>query len=66
MAESGRTFERRVDQLPPASVLADIDQHVDFAHMEETLMREGIDKFAAPQIDLLELIDQKRRDIVGV
>ena len=66
VAESGRVFQQRVDQLPPDNVLADIDQNVDFAHMEETLMREGIDKFAAPQIALLELIDQKRRDIVGV
>lgn len=60
VAESDISFERKLDQLPSAEILAEIDAHVDFAHLEETLMREGIDKFAAPQIALLELVGEKR------
>jgi transaldolase len=57
---SGRTFTRQVDQLPPAEVLADIDQKVDIQHLETTLMSEGLQKFADPQKALLALIGQKR------
>jgi transaldolase len=64
VADSGLTFERRVDQLPEPEIVAEIDQRVDFAHLEETLMREGIDKFAAPQLALLELIGSKRASMV--
>ena len=60
VAESGTSFERKLDQLPAAEILAEIDEHVDFAHLEETLMQEGIDKFAAPQIALLQLVGEKR------
>lgn len=66
VAESGLNFGKRVDQLPSDEILANIDQHVDFAHLEETLMREGIAKFADPQIALLELIGSKRNSIAGV
>src|SRR5262249_1405679 len=51
---SGRTATRQVDQMPPAEVLADIDRLVDVKLLEETLMREGIQKFADPQKDLLK------------
>jgi transaldolase len=57
---SGRTFTRHVDELPPAEVLAEIRQHVDMQKLEETLMREGIAKFADPQKALLALIAKKR------
>jgi transaldolase len=60
---SGRTFTRQVDQLPPADVLAEIDQKVDMKHLETTLMEEGIEKFAAPQRALLKLIAQKRSEL---
>lgn len=56
----GKTFTRKVDQLPPANVLADIDAKVDFAHMEKTLMEEGLKKFADPQKALIALIKSKR------
>src|SRR5438105_7545675 len=46
--ESGRTFHRMVDQLPPSPVLDEIAKKVDMAHLEETLMREGVAKFADP------------------
>ncbi|TWU12282.1 Transaldolase [Symmachiella macrocystis] len=56
----GLTFERAVDQLPPQEVLDDIDAKVDFTKMEETLMEEGLAKFADPQKALLALIAEKR------
>jgi transaldolase len=61
--KSGRTFTRQVDKLPDAVVLADLDAKVDIAHMESTLMSEGIEKFADPQKALLALIDKKRSEL---
>jgi transaldolase len=58
--ESGRTFTRQVDRLPPADVLAEIDAKVNMQHLEETLMREGVKKFADPQKALLKQIAAKR------
>ncbi len=60
VAASELTFSRRVDQLPPATVIGEIDKIVDFDHMEQTLMEEGIAKFANPQRALLDLIARKR------
>ena len=56
---SGRTFARTIDQMPPAEVLAEIAAKVDAAHMEQTLMEEGLRKFADPQKNLLKLIASK-------
>ena len=58
--ESGRTFTKHVHELPPADVLADIDAKVDMTKLEETLMAEGLAKFADPQKSLLKLIATKR------
>jgi transaldolase len=58
--KSGRKFTRQVDQLPPADVLAEIDAKVDMKKMEQTLMEEGLKKFADPQHALLKLIASKR------
>jgi len=58
--ESGRTFKRMVDQLPSSDVVKEINEKVDMAKLEETLMREGVAKFADPQKALLKLIGQKR------
>lgn len=58
--ESTQTFTRQVDVLPPADVLADIDAKVDPKKLEETLMAEGIAKFADPHKALLKLIATKR------
>lgn len=58
---SGRVFERRVDQLPSAEILADIDAKVDFERLEAVLMDEGLQKFADPQKSLLALIAEKRK-----
>jgi transaldolase len=60
---SGLTFERTVDQLPPPAVLADIDDKVDVQKLEDTLMREGVAKFADPQKSLLSLIRDKRESL---
>jgi transaldolase len=65
VADSGMTFTREIDEMPPAEVLAEIDAKVDNAQMEETLMSEGIDKFANPQKALLKLISEKRRALAS-
>src|SRR3954454_18992691 len=40
--DSGRTFTRQVDQLPPKAVLDEIAAKVSMQKLEETLMREGV------------------------
>jgi transaldolase len=62
---SGRTLTRQVDKLPPQDVLDEIDRLVDIRHLEETLMREGVQKFAEPQKALLALIADKRRELAN-
>jgi len=57
---SGRTIMRHVDELPDSAVLAEIDRLVDIRKLEETLMDEGISKFAEPFKALLAQIEQKR------
>jgi transaldolase len=57
---SGRMITPKVDQMPPAEVLAEIDKKVNIQHMEETLMRA---KFADPQKALIKLIGQKREQL---
>ncbi len=57
---SGKTLDRQIDKLPPQDVLDEIDREVNVEHLEETLMREGVKKFADPQKALLELIGKKR------
>ena len=59
------TFDRQVDVMPADEVLRDIDEKVDFQHLEDTLMGEGVAKFADPQKDLLSLISEKRKLLAG-
>jgi transaldolase len=61
--ESGLTFTRQVDKMPPDAVLRDIDAKVNMKHLEETLMSEGLKKFADPQKALLKLIAKKRSEL---
>lgn len=61
----GKTFTRKVDQSPSKEILAEIDQHVDFAKMEQVLMEEGLAKFADPQKALIKLIGEKRAALKG-
>jgi transaldolase len=58
--ESGRTFTSHVNELPPKAVLDEIDAKVDMQKLEETLMAEGIAKFADPHKALIKLIGTKR------
>jgi transaldolase len=57
---SGRMFTRQIDKLPPAPIVEEIQRKVDMKKLEETLMREGVIKFADPQKDLIKLIAAKR------
>lgn len=65
IAETDMTFSRQVDVLPQDSVVAEIDEKVNFQHLEDTLMEEGIAKFAKPQIELMNLIQQMRATLVS-
>jgi transaldolase len=57
---SGLTFQREVDKLPPAEILAEIDRLVNVEHLEATLMSEGLKKFSEPQKALLAQVGRKR------
>jgi transaldolase len=61
--KSGRTITRHIDEMPSAAVLAEIDAKVNMQHLEETLMREGVAKFADPQNALLKQIAKKRSEL---
>jgi transaldolase len=60
---SGRSFTRHVDELPPQAVLDEIERKVDLRKLEDTLMAEGIKKFADPGKALLALIADKRKKL---
>ena len=60
---AGKVFSRCVDKMPPAEVVAEIDRLVDFAQLEETLMFEGLQKFADPHKALIKLIGDKRQSL---
>jgi transaldolase len=60
---SGRIITGQVDKMPPQDVLDEIDRLVDMQHLEETLMREGVKKFADPQHALLALIAERRKSL---
>jgi len=62
---TGKAYRRTVDDMPPQDVLADIDKHVNVKHMHDTLMNEGIAKFADPQKALIKLVAQKRASLVA-
>jgi transaldolase len=64
--ESGRTFTRQVDKLPPRDVLDEIDCKVEVQKMEDVLMEEGIKKFADPMKALLKLLGEKRSSLKAV
>ena len=60
VAAGGARYEQRIQQLPAASILAEIDREVDLQKLEDVLMGEGIAKFADPHKALLRLIAGKR------
>ena len=59
----GKSYSRRIDQTPATEILSDIDAKVDFAKLEQTLMEEGLKKFADPQKALIQLIGAKRAEL---
>ncbi len=63
--QSGKTFPRTIDQMPAAAVVDEIRDKVNADHLEQTLMDEGLAKFAQPQKELLALIAKKRQSLVG-
>jgi transaldolase len=63
--KQGKSYSKLVDQMPPLEVLAEIDRTVDFIKMEETLMAEGLQKFADPHKGLLALIGEKRKRLAS-
>ena len=58
-----KQYTRQIDQMPPESVLKEIDQKVDVKQMEKTLMDEGTKKFSDPQHALLKQIADKRAQL---
>jgi transaldolase len=63
VAQSGRSFTRHIDKLPPAKVIEELDKLVDMEKLEATLMAEGIAKFANPQKALLAMVAKKRAEV---
>ncbi len=62
---AGRVFTSQVATLPAVGVLDEIDRLVDWQRLEDTLMSEGLQKFAVPQKGLLALIAEKRRQFAS-
>jgi transaldolase len=60
----GKTYTRRIDELPSKAVQDEVDAKVDVAKLEKFLMDEGVQKFADPQHALLKLIAAKRASLV--
>jgi transaldolase len=63
--KSGVAFRRTVDEMPSDAVLRDIDEKVDWQHLEHVLMQEGVIKFADPQKALLNLIGKRKREALA-
>lgn len=61
--KSGRMISSHVEEMPSTEVLDEIDRLVDMQKLEETLMQEGIAKFADPFKALLRLIAEKRNSL---
>ena len=57
------SFTRQVDKLPPEAIVSELNAAVNATHLHDTLMAEGIAKFAAPQKQLLATIGRKRREL---
>jgi len=62
--QSSRSFSSQLAATLPAAVLDEIGQRVDMTQLEVDLMDEGLAKFSQPQKDLLNLVAQKRSQLV--
>lgn len=60
---SGKSYARKVEQMPDEAVSDEIRAKVDFKELEAQLMKEGIAKFADPQKKLLDQIADKRAQL---
>jgi len=60
-----KTYTRKIDQMPPKSVIDEIDAKVDQQKMEDKLMEEGAEKFSDPHKKLLKLIGEKRSHLAA-
>lgn len=65
VAESGLSFSRKVDLLAPNAIRDSIAQNVKMNHLQDTLMKEGIAKFVAPQKQLIATIAAKRAQLAN-
>ena len=65
VAESGLEFQRQVDEMPPQEIVEEIEAKVDVKAMYDQLMKEGVEKFAKPQHELLKLIQEKRKALAS-
>lgn len=59
--KSGQVFSRQVDVLPAKAILDEVDAKVSIKHLEETLMGEGLEKFADPHKKLIVAIHDLRK-----
>jgi len=62
----GKSYTRNIESMPASEVLDEIAREVNNQHLEETLMSEGLAKFAQPQKDLLAIITAKRQSLAAV
>jgi transaldolase len=65
IAKSDVQFTRTVDVLPPETVIKEIEALVDMKKLEDTLMAEGIQKFADPQKALLAQVAETTSKLAG-
>ena len=50
--------------MPPTGVQDEIDDKVDIAAMHRVLMEKGIDEFVKPERALLQLVAEKRMELL--
>ena len=60
LLKSDKTYKKTVGEMPSRAVLDELDAKVDLKKLEDTLMEEGIAKFAGPQKKLLAAVKDKR------
>jgi len=65
IANSGKTYTRKVAELPPQALQDEIDEKVDVQAMEDKLMEEGTAKFADPHKKLITKIAERRSELVS-
>jgi transaldolase len=60
-----KSYTRQIDLLPPPTIVNEIDKKVDMVTLENELLKEGIKKFAEPQIELVTHIAQQRASLLA-